>query len=196
VAEGAGGGSAGGPPGATRGRSGGRWGGVVVRPARRNEIPAVLALWREAGAVPGVSDDPVSLARLLDTSEEALLVAETAGTPPAAPGGRPVGEPAGPLLGTIIAGWDGWRGNLYRLAVRPSARRRGIARLLVAEAERRLAAKGAGRLSALVMSDHDPAVALWLAAGYRPDPRVDRFVRTLPSPGPAPGSPLRPGAGR
>jgi ribosomal protein S18 acetylase RimI-like enzyme len=153
--------------------------GVVVRPARRSEIPAVLALWREADAVPSISDDPASLRRLLDTSEDALLVAETADNPE--PGGP---EPDGPgaggrLVGTIVAGWDGWRGNLYRLAVLPATRRRGIALRLVAEAERRLAEKGAIRLSALVMSEHDPAVALWLAAGYARDPRVGRFVRSL-----------------
>ena len=153
--------------------------GVVVRPARRSEIPAVLALWREADAVPSISDDPASLRRLLDTSEDALLVAETADNPE--PGGP---DPDGPgaggrLVGTIVAGWDGWRGNLYRLAVLPAARRRGIALRLVAEAERRLAEKGAIRLSALVMSEHDPAVALWLAAGYARDPRVGRFVRSL-----------------
>ena len=153
--------------------------GVVVRPARRSEIPAVLALWREADAVPSISDDPASLRRLLDTSEDALLVAETADNPE--PGGP---EPDGPgaggrLVGTIVAGWDGWRGNLYRLAVLPAARRRGIALRLVAEAERRLAEKGAIRLSALVMSEHDPAAALWRAAGYAHDQRVGRFVRSL-----------------
>jgi ribosomal protein S18 acetylase RimI-like enzyme len=137
--------------------------GVLVRPARRLEIPAVLALWREADAVPSVSDDPASLGRLLDISEDALLVAEVDGR----------------LVGTIVAGWDGWRGNLYRLAVLPTERRRGIALRLVAEAEHRLTGKGAARLSALVMSEHDPAVALWLAAGYTHDPRVGRFVRSL-----------------
>ncbi len=136
--------------------------GVLVRPARRSEIPAVLELWRQADAVPSVSDDPVSLGRLLDVSEDALLVAEA--------GGR--------LVGTIVAGWDGWRGNLYRLAVLPTERRRGIALRLVTEAERRLTGKGAVRISALVMAEHDPAVALWRAAGYTHDPRVGRYVRS------------------
>ena len=106
-------------------------------------------------------------------------MAETADSPE--PGGPEPGGPGagGRLVGTIVAGWDGWRGNLYRLAVLPTARRRGIALRLVAEAERRLAEKGAIRLSALVMSEHDPAVALWLAAGYARDPRVGRFVRSL-----------------
>jgi ribosomal protein S18 acetylase RimI-like enzyme len=150
--------------------------GVVVRPARRSEIPAVLALWREADAVPSISDDPASLGRLLATSDDALLVAEVPGPEAPEPGHPGAG---GRLVGTIVAGWDGWRGNLYRLAVLPTARRRGIALRLVAEAERRLAGKGAIRLSALVMSEHDPAVALWLAAGYAHDLRVGRFVRSL-----------------
>jgi len=136
---------------------------VVVRPGRREEIPGVLGLWREAGSVPSVSDDPACLERLLETSKDALLVAETDGL----------------VVGTIIAGWDGWRANFYRLAVLPSARRQGIALRLVADAERRLAARGARRLSAIVMSTHDPAVALWLAAGYIHDTRVGRYVRTL-----------------
>ena len=63
----------------------------------------MLALWREAGSVPGVSDDPASLERLLETSADALLVAQVEGR----------------VAGTVIAGWDGWRGSLYRLAVPP-----------------------------------------------------------------------------
>ena len=148
----------------------------MVRPGRPEEIPEVLALWRAAGSVPGVSDDPASLGRLLETSGDALLVPQVEGR----------------LAGTIIAGWDGWRGSLYRLAVLPPARRRGIALRLVAEAERRLAAKGARRLSAIVMSEQDPAVALWLAAGYHHDTRVGRYVRTLSAP--SPGR-IRPGGG-
>ena len=137
---------------------------AVVRPGRLEEIPEILELWREAGSVPSVSDDPASLERLLATSEDALLIAEVDGR----------------MVGTVIAGWDGWRANFYRLAVLPASRRRGVALALVAEAERRLAAKGARRLSAIVMSEHDPAVALWLAAGYSHDTRVGRYVRTLP----------------
>ncbi len=32
-------------------------------------------------------------------------------------------------------GWDGWRGNMYRLAVDPQHRRLGLARRLVEEGE-------------------------------------------------------------
>jgi ribosomal protein S18 acetylase RimI-like enzyme len=137
--------------------------GVLVRPCRREEVPAVLALWLAAGLVPGVTDDAASLGRLLRLAGAALLVAEVDGR----------------LAGTLIAAWDGWRGNLYRLAVLPERRGRGIARRLVAEGERLLAAKGAVRVSALVISEHEPAVGLWSAAGYHHDRRVGRWVKNL-----------------
>jgi len=136
---------------------------AVVRTCRRDEIPVVLELWSAADTVPTVSDNAASLRRLLDSSADALLVAEV--------GGR--------MVGTLIAAWDGWRGNLYRLAVLPAYRRRGIARELVREGERRLADKGAVRVSALVYAEHEPAVGLWLAVGYHRDARVGRFAKSL-----------------
>ena len=50
------------------------------------------------------------------------------------------------IVGTLIAGWDGWRCHLYRLAVEPQYRRQGVAGALVAEAARRAARRGARRL--------------------------------------------------
>jgi GNAT superfamily N-acetyltransferase len=67
--------------------------------------------------VPTVSDDAASLQRLLDSSADALLVAEVDSH----------------VVGALIAAWDGWRGNLCRLAVLPAYRRHGIARQLVGE---------------------------------------------------------------
>jgi ribosomal protein S18 acetylase RimI-like enzyme len=88
-------------------------------------------------------------------------------------------EADGQLIGSIIGTFDGWRGNIYRLAVHPDHRRRGIARALVAEVERRLCQVGAKRFTALVEKDHLGAVGFWEAAGYEPDRRIARYVRSL-----------------
>jgi ribosomal protein S18 acetylase RimI-like enzyme len=134
-----------------------------IRDCRHEDCPAVLDLWRQAEAIPSRTDTIEELQRLVDENTGLFLVAEE--------GGR--------LIGTIIGGWDGWRGNIYRLAVLPEFRRRGVAGSLVAEVERRLRVKGASRVTALVVRSEDHAMAFWQAAGYEHDQRMVRFVKTL-----------------
>jgi ribosomal protein S18 acetylase RimI-like enzyme len=83
----------------------------------------------------------------------------------------------GRIVGSIIGTFDGWRGNIYRLAVRVDHRRQGVARALVAEVERRLTRQGAKRITALVEKDHPWAMNFWEAVGYRVDERIVRRVR-------------------
>jgi ribosomal protein S18 acetylase RimI-like enzyme len=83
------------------------------------------------------------------------------------------------VVGVLIAGWDGWRGNVYRLAVLPSHRRQGIARQLVDAGHERLRAQGARRVTALVGGEEGAAHGVWRAVGYQRDEFVHRFVRNL-----------------
>ena len=137
-----------------------RW---LIREARRDDCPAVLDLWREAEAIPSHTDNLEELHRLVRENTGLFLLAEEQGR----------------LVGSIIGGWDGWRGNMARLAVPPDYRRRGIARSLVEEAERRLRAKGARRITALVAKSEEHAAAFWEAVGYPNDVRIQRHVKTL-----------------
>ena len=132
-----------------------------VRPARPDDVPAILLVWREADAVATPTDDAEFVERLIARDQGSLLVAEADGV----------------LVGTLIAGWDGWRGNLYRLAVAPGHRRRGVGSLLVREAERRLRELGARRISATVIGTEEPAIWFWRSVGYAVDVGVDRFVK-------------------
>lgn len=135
----------------------------TIRPARRDELPAVLELWRVAESIPTVSDSETALALLLDRDPDALLIAEREGA----------------IAGTLIAGWDGWRGSLYRLAVAPAERRRGLATALVRDAERRLMARGALRVQAIVHAGEEHAMGFWAAVGYEHQPGHARFVRLV-----------------
>jgi len=142
--------------------------GISVRPGADDDLDAVLSVWRRAETEPTVSDDLESLRRLLATDPRSLLLAELEDDD------RPERE----IVGTVIAAWDGWRGNLYRLAVLPAHRRRGVGLELVRHAEE-LRRRGAIRLAAVVVEDHDHATGFWQAAGYERQSRRLRFVKNL-----------------
>jgi ribosomal protein S18 acetylase RimI-like enzyme len=88
-------------------------------------------------------------------------------------------EHDGELVGAVIAGFDGWRGNFYRLAVADQRRREGIGSALVRAGEDHLRAAGARRVTALVAYEDDDARAFWTSVGYPPDPEIGRHVRNL-----------------
>jgi len=135
----------------------------VIRECRSEDVEAVLELWRQADATPGVTDNADDLRRAISDSRASILVAEAEGQ----------------IVGSVIGTFDGWRGNIYRMAVHPSYRRRGIARALVGEVEKRLALQGGKRITALVEKDYPWATSFWQAVGYGVDSRIVRHVRNI-----------------
>jgi GNAT superfamily N-acetyltransferase len=82
-------------------------------------------------------------------------------------------------VGAVIAAWDGWRGNMYRLAVRPDFRRRGVGEALVQAGHDVLALRGARRITALVAQEDAQARGFWASCGYDYDDVHGRFVANL-----------------
>ncbi|BAJ32839.1 MULTISPECIES: GNAT family N-acetyltransferase [Kitasatospora] len=151
-----------------------------LRAARPEDIDAVLAFWAEAAEGTSISDDRAGVARLLERDGAALILAESGG------GAEGEGEGEGAILGTVIAGWDGWRCHLYRLAVHPAARRRGIGTALLDAAHARFAEAGGRRADAMVLEHNDLGQAAWRAAGYGREEQWRRWTRPLDAPaGPA-----------
>ncbi len=136
---------------------------IILRQCLDADIESVLELWRLAGSTPSVTDTSGQLRTAINSKASSIIVAVSGGT----------------AAGSIIAGFDGWRGNLYRLAVHPEHQRRGIARRLVAEAETWLRAQGAKRVGAVVEKDHPWAVGFWESTGFVLEPLDLRYVRNL-----------------
>ena len=136
---------------------------LTIRACKPDECAQVLELWKSAEAIPRPTDTLPELQRIVREHPDTLLV----------------GEEAGRLVGTVIAGWDGWRGSLYRLAVVPEQRQAGVGRLLVSEAERVLRDRGCPRVTALVHLELADAGPFWTNVGYHHDVEVGRFVRNL-----------------
>lgn len=90
-----------------------------------------------------------------------------------------VAERDGEIVGALIAAWDGWRGNMYRLAVRKDHRRKGIGIALTRAGEEYLHGCGVRRVTALVAFEDEAAGAFWESAGYPQDREIGRRVRNI-----------------
>ena len=135
----------------------------VIRNATRADFPAVLALWDQARS--GHAETPDSIEAL-----ERL-----------APARCSCYEERGEIVGALIAAFDGWRGNMYRLAVKPERRAATGSRAhWWTRARERLREQGAPKVTALVGRGDTQAEGLWRAAGYKDDVEIGRWVRSLP----------------
>ncbi|MFI6014654.1 GNAT family N-acetyltransferase [Streptomyces sp. NPDC051243] len=134
-----------------------------TRAATADDLDTVLAFWKTAAEGTSISDDRDGVERLIARDPEALILAELDGE----------------LVGTVIAGFDGWRCHLYRLAVHPDRRRRGIGSALLTAAEQRFVRLGGRRGDAMVLQRNEIAHHTWRAAGYAPEEQWRRWVKHL-----------------
>ena len=131
-----------------------------TRAAVAADVSSVLALWH-ASAAPTSTDTADVLHGLLRHDPGALMVADADGE----------------IVGSVIAGRDGWRGSIYRLAVAPAYRRGGLGSRLLREAEHRLAELGVRRMHAIVVAEDSRAVAFWEATDWELQSGQLRFAR-------------------
>lgn len=135
----------------------------TIREARPDDFESIITFWATIDRHTGLPDRVEYLATFHAFSPDLLLVAEA--------GGR--------FVGTVIGGWDGWRAQIARLTTDPGMRRKGVARALVREIERRLWKRGARRVYALVDTRSPPAVPFWEAYGYAPNENIVQYSRNL-----------------
>ncbi|MGW3629855.1 GNAT family N-acetyltransferase [Streptomyces sp. NPDC005122] len=136
---------------------------LLIRAATPEDLDTVTAFWRAAAEGTSISDDRDGVERLVARDPEALILAEREGK----------------LVGTVIAGFDGWRCHLYRLAVHPGRRGLGIGSALLAAAEERFVRLGGRRGDAMVLRRNETTQHAWRAAGYAPEEAWRRCVKPL-----------------
>jgi ribosomal protein S18 acetylase RimI-like enzyme len=134
----------------------------VVRSYLPGDFAGVDRLWTEA-----FPDDPpqnragVAIPAKLAVQPELFLVAADADE----------------VVGTVMAGYDGHRGWLYSVAVRPTRQRATIGSALVAEAEARLRGLGCQKINLQVRSGNEAVARFYQTLGYVTEARISMGKR-------------------
>ena len=136
---------------------------MKIREFKIEDYPIVRGLWQTAGLTLRPGDDLEDVKLKLQRDPDLFLVAEE-------------GER---IVGSVIGGWDGRRGWIYHLAVRPEQQRKGIGVGLVREVEKRLVAKGAKKVNAQVYKWNEKSSEFFQAIGYEVQPDLIMIGKQL-----------------
>lgn len=127
---------------------------LEIRAYTEGDADEVVSLWSECGLIRSWNDPRRDIARKLDDSPGLLFV----------------GESGGRLVSTCMAGYDGHRGWIYYLAVKPSMQGRGFGRAMMRHAEKRLHALGCPKIDLMVREDNEGVIEFYRRIGYGRDP--------------------------
>ena len=141
----------------------------VLRAFTPADTDAVIALWESCGLVRPWNDPRRDIARKLTVQPELFLVAEPM---------DPEAERA--VVGAGMAGFDGHRGWVNYLAVRPDLQGSGLGRAFMAEFERLLTDLGCPKLNLQVRAGNEQVLGFYESLGYAPDHTVSLGKRLIP----------------
>lgn len=129
---------------------------LSIRPYAARDEEAVVALWEECGLTRPWNDPRRDIALKMEFQPELFFV----------------GESGGALLATCMAGYEGHRGWINYLAVRPDLWGRGLGRAMMAQAEAALFALGCPKINLQVRRGNEAALAFYTRLGFRDDDLV------------------------
>jgi L-amino acid N-acyltransferase YncA len=135
---------------------------VEVRPYKDTDQPAVIALWNEVLPDASPHNDPASVIRKKRAVEPDLFF---------------VAVLDGAVVGTVMGGYDGHRGWVYSLAVKPEHRGAGTGSALVRRLEQALTERGCLKVNLQVRASNAGVVAFYEKLGYAIEERVSMGKR-------------------
>ncbi|MBD3190895.1 MAG: GNAT family N-acetyltransferase [Candidatus Heimdallarchaeota archaeon] len=136
---------------------------MIIRKATSADIPKIISLWKKSD-LPMRShgrDHPTNLAQQLKEANMWILLAEEEND----------------LLGVVLVTHDSRKGWINRLAVAPSARRKGIATKLLHVAEESLDDVGIEVYAALIKQENAASRVLFKKCGYSYKEQVTYYSR-------------------
>ncbi len=123
----------------------------------------VIALWKECGLVVSQNDPGKDIDRKLEVDPDLLLV----------------GTLNDAVIATVMGGYEGHRGWINYLAVKPSQQRKGYGKELMSHVENLLQSKGCPKINLQVRNTNKAVISFYSSIGYGDDNVVGlgkRFV--------------------
>jgi ribosomal protein S18 acetylase RimI-like enzyme len=133
-----------------------------IRPFQKSDEQAVIALWNEVLPDSAPHNDPATAIRKKREVEcDLFFVAEVEGT----------------VVGTVMGGYDGHRGWVYSLAVKPQHRYQRIGGALMRRLEAALSERGCLKVNLQIRSSNAGVIAFYEKIGYAVEERVSMGKR-------------------
>ncbi len=121
-----------------------------IREFSITDYAETIKLWKTTGLILRPGDDLEGIKTKLQRDPDLFLVAEDGHE----------------IVGVVLGAWDGRRGWVNHLAVRPDHQRAGVGRALLSELERRLVKKGARKVNAQIYKQNVASFEFFKSVGY------------------------------
>jgi ribosomal protein S18 acetylase RimI-like enzyme len=126
---------------------------MQIRPYRHEDKAQVIALWQECGLVVPQNDPAKDIERKRRVDPDLFLVGIMDGT----------------VIATVMGGYEGHRGWINYLAVKPSEQRKGHGQSMMSAVESLIEAKGCPKINLQVRASNAATIAFYEAIGYSDD---------------------------
>lgn len=128
-----------------------------IRPLAASDREGVIALWQEVFSDDPPWNEPSEIIRRKGTVQPELLL---------------VAEVQGPIVGAVVAGFDGMRGWIHHLAVDPAHRRRGVGSRLIAAGLDGLRKLGCPKVNLQIRAGNAATLAFYRSLGFEVEERI------------------------
>lgn len=135
----------------------------IVRSYCESDKEDVIQLWEECGLVVPWNNPQRDIERKLSVQSELFLI----------------GVLNNKIIATAMVGYEGHRGWVNYLAVKPKFQRQGVGKQMMEEAERRLLKLGCPKLQVQIRNTNDGVIKFYRKLGYLQDEVVNLGKRLI-----------------
>jgi ribosomal protein S18 acetylase RimI-like enzyme len=135
----------------------------IIRSYHESNRDDVIQLWEECELVVPWNDPQRDIERKQSVQSELFLI----------------GLINDEIIATAMVGYEGHRGWVNYLAVKPKFQRQGIAKQMMEEAERRLLKMGCPKLQVQIRNTNDGVIKFYQKLGYLQDEVVNLGKRLI-----------------